>query len=867
MNLFLRPLLLTGLTAMLWAIGLLQAVAQIDVTYPVSRMIVQRDNNNNATVLIAGSYAQLFDSVEARAVVRTSGQGTTTNWATLQTNPLNGQFNGTLTITGGWYRIEVRGKRNGQVVASDSVDRFGVGEVFAIVGHSNAQGSSCIINNTDYCPTMPGAVDDRVTVVPLDQSTPEFARYDTTANTRYLPGLTFSQLSTFSGISPFAKMSWFWGHMGDLLVQRINVPVLIYNAGFGGSNMEYNYKAAYDIPFTHGFIRYAIRMPYVNLRNLMNLYVPSTGIRAILLQHGENDRGNPTDLIVTHHYGVIDKVRQEFGKPNLAWIIALSSFAGAPFDNVRQAQLQVINRQNYLTYQGPDLDNVNSPADRPDGIHFSPSGQTQVGALWANAISNSYLQSIQPYLAENQLFTSIACAPGNQLMLTQPAGYQYIWNTGDSIQSLTVGAGTYSARLLNPQNKAFFPPAVTVPSVVRPSTPTITVSGSMSLCQPGSVTLTSSYAGTNLWSTSAVTSSILATQVGAYSVQAVNSVYGCQSNPTSITISNAMTDLSLSLGVSRRTAAVGDTVTFSLTVKNEGSCDAGAVTMQNRLPDNVVFVSSSTLTSTSGVVSGSLANVAPGQSITRQYVARLTAPGMYQNAGQLTAQARIDPDSQPNSGTGDGQDDAAMVDLRTTSTAGALSLFASPNPNQTPLPPIQSNQPTPNPSKADLSLTMELSQRYVRTGENITVTLKVFNLGGLTATGIVVKNDLPAGMQFVSSPSGMTTSGSSVTGSIGQLAAGQTASLSFTATVTGQGNFTNVAQIMACNQSDPDSTPGNGTTNGEDDTARVDLRATSASGARIAATPNSVAPLNKEATNTTPTSTQGHRFSDNAPKK
>ncbi|MCK8492854.1 hypothetical protein M0L20_13375 [Spirosoma sp. RP8] len=834
MRLLVQLLLKTGLTAVLLAVSLPRVSAQIDVTYPVSRMIVQRDNNNKATVQIVGSYAQDLDSVEVRAVVRTAGQGTTTGWSTLQTNPLNGQFSGKLTVTGGWYQLEVRGISNRKVVATDVVDRFGVGEVFAILGHSNAQGSSCYVDGTDRCPTMEGAVDDRVTVVSLDQTSPEFQQYEGTADNRYLPGLNFSQLATFTGISPFAKMAWFWGRMGDLLVQRINVPVLIYNAGFGGSNMEQTYKAAYDIPFEHGFIKYSLRMPYVNMRNLMNLYVPSTGIRAILLQHGENDRGNPTDLIVTHHYGVIDKVRQEFGKPNLSFIIALSSYVGGRFENVRQAQLQVINRDNYKTYQGPDLDNVNSLDDRPDGIHYSPLGQPKVGKLWADAITNAYLQSIQPYPAESQPLVSIACATNNRLTLTQPSGYEYTWNTGTTSQSLTVGAGTYSARLRDSQKKVVFPPAVTVPNTVKPAVPSITTSGSTSLCQPGSVTLTSSYEGDNLWNTSEISHSIQANSAGMYSLRAVNSVYGCQSDAATVYINNAMTDLALSLSVSRRIVSVGDTVTFSLTVRNEGACDAGAVTMQNRLPSNLVFVSSANLTAANNIVTGNLSNIPPGQSITRRYVARLTTAGNYLNAAQLTAQGRLDPDSEPNSGTADGEDDAAMVDLRTLSAANTLSLFASPNPNQKALPAVQGNQPAPDSTKADLSLTMELSQRYASQGQPVTITLKVFNQGGLNATNIRIRNDLPAGLQFLSSSTGMTASGTAVTGVISQLAAGQTASLSFRATVTGKGTLTNAAQILAADQPDPDSTPGNGTTNGEDDTARADLRSTSASGGRIA---------------------------------
>lgn len=442
-------------------------LVHLHVTYPVSRMVVQRDNNNQAIVQIVGSYDQPVDVIQARAVPRVAGQGTTTDWAPLTTS--KGQFSGAIAVKGGWYQLEVRAMKGNQQISSDTLDRFGVGEVFAIVGHSDAQGSDCIINGVNHCPTLQGATDDRVTVVGLDQSSPEFKKYLETADSRYLPGLVFSQLTTFGGIAPFAKIAWFWGHMGDALVQRINVPVLLYNAGFGGSNMEQTYKSAYDIPFKHDFVVYSLRMPYVNIRNLMNLYVPATGIRAILLNHGANDQASGTDDIVTWHYGVIDKVRQEFNMPDLGWIVALASFFNAPHENVRKAQFQVINRANYQTYQGPDLDNINSREDMPDGGHYSPTGQLKVGEAWANAITDTYLQTIQPYPAQTQPLNTITCAGNQQLTLTAPAGYEYDWSTGNSDRSLTVGAGEYSARIRASQQTVYFPPAVVVPTNANPT--------------------------------------------------------------------------------------------------------------------------------------------------------------------------------------------------------------------------------------------------------------------------------------------------------------------------------------------------------------------------------------------------------------
>lgn len=812
-------------TLMFLLFGAVQSIAQIKITFPVSRLVVQRNNANQATVQIAGSYAQSLDAIEARVVARVSGQGTTTAWATLQTNPTNGQFNGTLTVRGGWYSVYVRGLSGGVVVATDSVDRFGVGEVFAIMGHSNAQGSGCTVNGVNMCPTLDGATDDRVTVVPVDNNGAVYQQqYLNTADTRYLPGMVFSQLQLNSGFSPFASVPWFWGRMGDALVQRINVPVLMYNAGFGGTNMQQTYWAAYNIPFQHSFVRYDLRMPYANFRNLMNLYVPSTGIRAFLIQHGENDRGNPTDSTAKYYQKVIDKIRTEFSKPNLACIVALSSFVGARFDNVRSAQFQIINKPGNMAYQGPDLDNVNSSADRPDGIHFSPSGQTKVGDAWATAISDTYLSAISPYSAETEPITSIACAASNQLTLTQPTGYQYIWSTGSSSGSLTVGTGTYSARLLTAQNKVYFPPAVVVPANVQPATPTVTTNtGTLAICNSGGLRLTSSYAGPNQWSTGVTSTSIVVTTPGSYSVQAKNPVYGCVSNPASQTIGLAAANLRLSMQTSRRVVAVNDTVSFWLLVQNSGGCDVGSFAIQNRLPPNVSFVSSTdNLSAANNIVNGSVGGLASGTFMTRRYIARLTAEGNYLSAADLSASTNPLVGGTPNNGTGNGEPDEAQVDLRTKNASSAL--YVSPNPNQGPLPPVQSNQPAPNPAKADLSLRMQLSTQVIGVGQTVSVTLTVQNQGGLAATNVVLNNALPTGLQFVSSTSGMTANGSVVSGTIGQIPVGQSASVTFIVQVTTTGAFTNRAQIFSADQPDPDSTPGNGYTNGEDDQTSTSLR-------------------------------------------
>ncbi|WP_425291064.1 sialate O-acetylesterase [Spirosoma linguale] len=786
-------------------------------------MVVQRDADNKASVQIAGSYSQSIDLVEARVIAKNAGQGTTTAWLTVEANPKNGQFNGSINVAGGWYKILVRGSKNGTSVAVDSVDRFGVGEVFLIMGHSNAQGTTCFFDGVNKCLSLDGASDERVNVIGVDQNSAAMEQYRNTADTHYLPGLAFSQLLAKSGSSPFAEIAWFWGRTGDELVRRINVPVLFYNAGFGGTTMKDNYNAAYDIPFQHSFIRYDLRMPYVNVRNVMNMYVPTTGIRAVLVQHGENDRRNPEDSTYKYYHKVIEKVRTEFLMPKLGFIVAISSFVDTRFDNVRSAQFRIIGQPNFDTYIGPDLDNINSQDDRPDGIHFSTAGQVKAAESWANSINN-VLRSITPYTAQLQPLASISCAGANALTLSQPPGYAYEWTNGSTLQTITAGPGTYSARIKSPQSTIFFPPAIVVPLAIQPSPPTVTSeNGSWVICRSTGLTLTSTAGEWTEWSNGATAASIRVTQPGVYTLKAKNPVYGCLSGGVSQTIGLASVDVELRMQTSRRVVALNDSVRFSMLVRNTGECDAASVTVTSRLPSPVTVVSlGPAVTFDNKAVSTTIPAILSGQTITRQYVARVTASGYYQISSEITAMANKNAKAIPNDGSANGEMDEALVDLRTIANSSAV--YTSPNPAQVPIAPVISNQPAPDPGKADLSLQIRLNQLVAAVGQPIEISLMVHNQGGAEATNTVVGSPLPSNIQFISSVSGMGVSSGVVSGKISKIAVGESTTLKFLVKTLKTGTFTNQAQIVSTDQADSDSTPGNGYANGEDDQASVLFR-------------------------------------------
>lgn len=131
------------------------------------------------------------------------------------------------------------------------------------------------------------------------------------------------------------------------------------------------------------------------------------------------------------------------------------------------------------------------------------------------------------------------------------------------------------------------------------------------------------------------------------------------------------------------------------------------------------------------------------------------------------------------------------------------------------------NDPTTINPLADLSLTKVVSNASPNVRDNVTFTVRVSNAGPDSATGVSVADLLPAGLTFVSETASQGTY-SNTTGvwSVGSLASATNATLQITASVATAGAKTNIAQVSASGQQDPDSTPNNSVAT-EDDQASV----------------------------------------------
>ena len=94
-----------------------------------------------------------------------------------------------------------------------------------------------------------------------------------------------------------------------------------------------------------------------------------------------------------------------------------------------------------------------------------------------------------------------------------------LWNTGSTATSLTVSASGTFSYIVDLGNGCSDTSAITTVTVNPNPTPQIAVSGPISFCQGGSVTLTSNYNSGNNWSNGLITNSINVNASGQGSAQ------------------------------------------------------------------------------------------------------------------------------------------------------------------------------------------------------------------------------------------------------------------------------------------------------------------------------------------------------------
>ncbi|KAB8140884.1 DUF11 domain-containing protein [Chloroflexia bacterium SDU3-3] len=236
-------------------------------------------------------------------------------------------------------------------------------------------------------------------------------------------------------------------------------------------------------------------------------------------------------------------------------------------------------------------------------------------------------------------------------------------------------------------------------------------------------------------------------------------------NTASASLIGQQVDLAVSKTVDTVNPVAGNTIKYTILVRNNGPSNATGVQILDTLPGSVTWAgtnaSQGTYSTGTGVWDvGSLAN---GATATLELTVTVNATTAILNTASVSAVDQPDPNSANN----------------TSSVSTPQSL-------------------------ADLAVTKVASDLTPNVGDMLDFTIQVTNNGPNAASGIEVSDLLPAGMTFVSAS---TASGSYTAGSglwvVGSLANGASASLIVTARADLAGSITNTAGVSKLAQIDP----------------------------------------------------------------
>ncbi len=241
-------------------------------------------------------------------------------------------------------------------------------------------------------------------------------------------------------------------------------------------------------------------------------------------------------------------------------------------------------------------------------------------------------------------------------------------------------------------------------------------------------------------------------------------------NPTNDTTTDTDTltpqaDLAVTKSVSDATPNVGDNITFTVTLTDNGPSTATGVQVTDLLRAGLSFVSDTASQGSYDPAAGlwTVGTVDTTHAQTLTLVAHVVSPGSATNTVTISHADQLDPDLSNN-------------------TASV----------------------TVTPQQADVILTKLVNQPTPIFGTPVTYTLIAHNDGPDAATAVVATDVLPAGLVFVSAtPSQGSFDSGTGRWTIGTLANGATATLQITDIVDTLGPVTNAASATA-SQFDPD---------------------------------------------------------------
>jgi uncharacterized repeat protein (TIGR01451 family) len=214
-----------------------------------------------------------------------------------------------------------------------------------------------------------------------------------------------------------------------------------------------------------------------------------------------------------------------------------------------------------------------------------------------------------------------------------------------------------------------------------------------------------------------------------------------EDDQASVALEGVQIDLELTQTVSTNQVTPGDSVTFTITLVNQGPSDASGVAVSDLLPPGLAYESDLAQQGSFDPATGiwTVGSLPVGASVTLEVTAIVATVGIHANTAQVSAANEPDVDSTPANDVA-AEDDQASVFVTATLIDLELSKSVS--------------NPTPN------------------VGSDVTFTITTRNQGPSAATGVVVGDLLPTGLDYVSDTSGGAYDPASGRWTIGTLPAG-----------------------------------------------------------------------------------------------
>jgi Carbohydrate esterase, sialic acid-specific acetylesterase len=346
----------------------------ITLDSPVNNGVYQRDENGFTKIAVSGNLDKnKIDKIEYLLTDYQLSEEGNPNWIEIKNIKIDSTYFGEIETFQGWYKFRIRFWLAGKVIEEKTLERVGVGEVFVIVGQSNAAGDP----NTG----LTDASDERV--VTLNNYYLEFSQPMDIAP-------TFSKITRDGYIGPSGRTAWLWGKLGDRLVNRLQIPVMFLNASFNGSSISNWFKTQKDVENN----KKEYSAPCGTIYNTIVRFGNEFGIRSVLWFQGEADNfnGMNSSQYFEELKSFIQSIRKNTLKPNLGFVIARTSYGlGKYSPSIIQAQNWIIGSLPNV-FAGPESDLIIGRENRSDDLHYSGQGLYKIAEAWDQSLTNDFFR-------------------------------------------------------------------------------------------------------------------------------------------------------------------------------------------------------------------------------------------------------------------------------------------------------------------------------------------------------------------------------------------------------------------------------------------------------------------------------------------